>query len=63
MLLPGASRRKFIALSVVARTHLSGAFTTLTMNGRPILVDQPKKGVVIVEYAMRFYQRFGIWTR
>ncbi|KAH3424194.1 hypothetical protein KXV60_007245 [Aspergillus fumigatus] len=60
---PWALRRRLIALSIIARTHLSGGFTALMMNGRPILIDQPKKGVVIVEHAMRVYRWFGIWTR
>jgi hypothetical protein len=63
MLLPWASRRRFIAFSIIALTHLSRVFTIVTMSGWSILVDQAKGEVVIVEYAMRYYRRFGIWTR
>ncbi|KAH2643708.1 hypothetical protein KXV79_004874 [Aspergillus fumigatus] len=49
-----ALRRRLIALSIIAWTYLSGGFTALMMNGRPILIDQPKKGVVIVEHAIGY---------
>lgn len=66
MLLPWASRRRFITFSIIgiiARMCLSRAFTTMTMIGWSILVDQPKREVIIVEYAMRYYRRFRVWTR
>ncbi|KAL3413152.1 hypothetical protein V8F44DRAFT_491237, partial [Aspergillus fumigatus] len=44
----------------VTTASLSLRFTALMMNGRPILIDQPKKGVVIVEHAIQVYQWFGI---
>lgn len=50
-----ALRRRLITLSIIAWMHLLGGFTALMINSRPILIDQPKKGVVIVEHAMRVY--------
>ncbi|QVM08462.1 hypothetical protein D8B26_003152 [Coccidioides posadasii str. Silveira] len=35
----------------------------MTMGAWSILVDQPNREAVIVEYALWYYGGFGIWTR